>query len=378
MGTTTTRRQAARFLLRFGAFVALLLVMCELFFRVVLVARETPYPWQDETFMLQRYDVKGPTSGWFTSGRQVQQKSRWHINAEGWNSAQPYLPAADRDTPMIAILGDSQIDAMYTEWSESLPHQLELLGDARFAVYGFGHSGYKIGQYITVARYLAAKGFEPAVVILFINPGDVSSGVDAFGAKRRSNNTLLAWDARAAVDGGQRFTEQAPTPYRTTGFRRLLRQSAFVRYLVFNARINPLPGKQSDLALGRATRAQEGVEAASDPRYAEAVRHVVRRIRAILPKTTVTFLIDADRYAIYATGRAQPIGISPVISQVCAEEGCGVLDLTETLIRRFAEDGRWFNFDHNPHWNAYGQRVIADAVAGFLRARGDLPSAAPR
>lgn len=374
---THARRAALRFLLRFGAFVVVLLVICEVFFRVVLVARQTPYPWQDETFKLQRYDVNGPRTGWFTSGRQVQQKSRWHINAEGWNSAQPYLPAGARNKPLIAILGDSQIEAMYTEWAESLPRQLELLNDERVAVYAFGHSGYKIGQYITLARYMVARGFEPDVVLLFINRGDVSTSVDVLGGTPRSANTLLAWNAEAAR-GAPQFTEVPPTAYRTTTFRRALRQSAFVRYLVFNARINPLPGRQSDLALRRVTRAQEGIAATADPRYAAAIRYVVRRIRALLPGAQVHFLIDADRYAIYDGEPARPIGISPVISQVCASEGCGVLDLTETFARRFAAEGRWFNFDHNPHWNAYGQRVIAGAVDRFLRARGDLPSAAPR
>lgn len=363
-------RAQLRFLGRFGLFLALLFVICEGFFRVVLVARETPFPWQDETFSLQRYDPSGPRTGWFTSGRRIQQKSQWHINDEGWNNPHPYLPADQRDKPLIAILGDSQIDGMYTEWAESLPHQLELLTGERYAVYGFGHSGYKLGQYITVARYIAAKGFDPAVVVLSVNPGDVSGAVDALGGRRRSNNTLL----RVIPDppaGGIRFEEQPPTAYRTTRFRRLMRRSALVRYLVFNARINPFPGRQRDLALDRRAGRAEA-DAGDNPLYAAAVRHVVERIKGLLPRARIVFLIDGDRYAIYEHGAVEPIGISPVIERICAEAGCRVVDLTATYLRRYAAEDRWFNYRHNPHWDPYGQRVIAEALFADLEASGWL------
>lgn len=359
-----------RFLARFALFLALLFGVAEVFFRVALPARETPFPWQDPVHTLQRYDPNGPKTGTFTSGRQIQQRATWHINAEGWNSPRPYLPADQRDKPLIAILGDSQIDGMYTDWAESLPRQLELLTGERYAVYGFGHSGYKLGQYITVAEYLKAKRFEPAIVVLSVNPGDVSGAVDQLGGRRRSNNTLLSIVSKP--DAPIRFEEKPPTAYRTTTFRRLMRRSALVRYLVFNARINPFSGRQRDLALDRnAGRAE--ARARKDPRYAAAIRHVVRRVRGLLPNAKLVFLIDGDRYGLYETGTATPIDISPVITRVCAEEACEVLDMTATYTARFAADGRWFNFAHNPHWNAYGQRVIAAALFEKLTSKSRPP-----
>ncbi|MCA9541704.1 MAG: hypothetical protein KC620_22560 [Myxococcales bacterium] len=326
-----------RFLLRAAAFALIFALVAEAFFRVVVPARETPLPWQTPREGLRCYDAAGPIDGIFTSGRLAEQRARWQINPQCWNAPRPYLPAAERDRPVIAVAGDSQIEGFYVDAEAHLAARLTTLGGGAFETYAYGGSGYKLGQYLLLARYLAAEHIDPAVLVVFINRGDFAHAIDAFGARPQS---MLTFTWRDGVVG-----ERPPLPYAVQAWRRELRNSALARYLVFNARLNPFRDAMAEPGVGGALEE----DALVHPAYADILRHAIDGMRMALPTTKLAFVCEAG-----------PIPTSALIARECAARDCGHLDLTDA-------------FAHNPHWNAEGHRLVATTLHAWLAARGWLP-----
>lgn len=349
---------AARILLRAGVFVALSLLLMEAFFRWVIPARESPLPLQEPTEQLMCYDPVVPT-GIFTSGRLAQQRARWQINPQCWNAGVPYRSAAERDgQPLIAFVGDSQWEGLYVSWADHIAAQTQAaLGVAGYA---FSGSGYRVSNYARVARYLAEHGYQPQTVVYYINRGDFWAGVVDLGGRGRAHQ--IAWQPKRNT-----FEERDGAPYRTTRLRRLLRKSAFVRYAVFNARVNPLRGTaKAELAMASRTTYPEDDPAAA-PMIEKATDWLLDQTEAALPGARVIFVVDADRRAIERGERPAPrLGASAIIERICARRACTHLDLTPAFTAAYQANGR-LNFAHNYHWNAHGHAAAARALVELLR-----------
>ncbi len=360
----TSWRPPLRFLAHATLFVCVASLCFEAFFRWGLPARESPIPTEEPDFHLRCF-VPGQT-GLFTSGRLAEQRARYSINGQCWNSGVEYRedPAG---APLVAMTGDSQLEGLYVEWPEHLAAQTADRLGARG--YSFAGSGYKVVHFAMVARYLAQHGFDPRYFVIQINRGDFWSGVVQLGANRA--NPRLDLDP-----GTGRFTELAGARYRTSSLRRLLRSSALVRYVVFNARVNPFVSKDADVELGMADLSRYPE---SDPQHhpmmAAAARWLLDEVAKALPRTEVVFLVDADRRSIYRGDTPLVrLGSAAVLHDVCAARRCGVLDLTDAFAEHFRRTGEKLNFEHNYHWTSRGHAVAAEALAGYLRRTGRWPT----
>lgn len=354
-----------RLLARLAVFAALAAALLEVFFRTALPASESPIPWQEPTLGLLLYDPATPT-GVFTSGRLAEQRATWHINAQGWNAGLDYPPVAPGDAPLIAVLGDSQIEGLYVDWPDNIAARLTALSGGRVQGRAYGGSGYPLASFALVGRYLAQTGQTPAVIAVTINRGDFYYSIRGYG---RPRPTMPTWSYDAATGA---FTHHAPGPYRVRTVRRLLRASALVRYLFFNAGINPLAGDTVELGMVQRDRWPEA-EPAFQPVMAAAAGHLLDELRAALPAARVVFVVEADRRAIHEDHAPAPLEAVPVLRQVCQARGCGVLDLTPAMQAAFRADGQPLNFPHNAHWNAHGHDVAARALYQWLVAEGLAP-----
>lgn len=350
-----------RFLLRVAIFGLFFGLVTEAFFRWGLPAREIPTVGQQGELRLKRYDPTRARDGVFTSGRYAQQRSPWHINDWGWNSPFEYVADSERAHPVIAVLGDSQIEGFYVSGQEHLGRTVEALTGQRYQTYALGGSGYKLGQYILIARYLAAQKIQPKYMFLHINRGDFWSGVTNLGGSAKAPYLTLTVQPDGSVE------EHAPRRYSTPWYRRMFRESALARYVVFNARVNPFKrGVETDQEFASDAEKPEG-DAVTNPIYARVAGYAVAQIRAALPDTQVVFMHEGDRPAIYG-GDPTHLPISRMLEATCPQIGCGFLDLTDTFDREFKANGMRFEFAHNPHWNAYGHQVVGGAMAAFVDA----------
>ena len=364
---TRAGHPVVRLLVRAALFGLLALGVLELLLRFVLPARESPIPWQEPDQSLLLYDPSVP-DGLFTSGRLAEQRSPWHINTLGWNAGIEYRPAAERDRPVVAVVGDSQIEGFYVAWPEHIASRLSALSDGRIEGQSYGGSAFQIATFARIARYLGQHHLDPEVLVFAINRGDFWYTLRGYG-RPRAQLATWAFDPAAGT-----FTETPPAPYRTTTMRRLMRTSALVRYLVFNAGLNPLAGGDGP-ELGMAElKAFPEAEADFQPLIGPTTEHLLDEVAAALPHTFVLFAVEADRRAIHRGEVPAPIELSAPIAEVCRRRGCGHLDLTDAMVAAFRADGQLLNFPHNAHWNAHAHDVVARAIYAWLVEHDRLPT----
>ena len=366
----TDLRPQLRLLVRAVVFAALFAGVAEVVLRTAMPARESPYPRQEPLERLMTFDPIDNARGTFTAGRYAQLRVPYSVNAQGWNAGEDYMPAASRTEPLLAVLGDSQIEGFYVDWSDHIAQRLERTAGGAFVGYAFGGSGYRLAQFPPVTRYLARTGMSPQVVVLLLDVGDLAGSLRTFGVKPG-----VQYIAEQTPDGAG-FVEVPPTPYQTTPSRRLLRQSAIARYLLFNAKLD---------LFGQDAPAEPALGAPSVPPESQPentatldayVEWSVAAMRAALPDARFVLLLDADRRAIYRGDTPVPVlPTTPFFERACARhpDALACVDLAPVFDARYRADGQRFDFDFNPHWSAHGHAVAAEAVFDALRARGWLP-----
>jgi len=92
-------------------FTLSVLIVLEILFRTVFPACEPPA----SRLLPGGFPVYDPTygeSGTVTLGRVPLAGYRWHLNEDGWNSGQDYLPDSLRKRPLIALIGDSSVEGL--------------------------------------------------------------------------------------------------------------------------------------------------------------------------------------------------------------------------------------------------------------------------
>ena len=65
------------FMVWFILFGIVFLVSAELFYRHIVPARQSPLPSHDPLFQLRNFNHQATPSGFFSSGRWIQQRSHW-------------------------------------------------------------------------------------------------------------------------------------------------------------------------------------------------------------------------------------------------------------------------------------------------------------
>ena len=99
------------------------LLFLELFFRFIIPAAEAPTPYMDPEYQILRYNPDENTSGTFAYGKFSTHRFKWNINNEGWNAPYDYYPKTE-NRQLIAVIGDSYIDARQVNYDESYPYVL--------------------------------------------------------------------------------------------------------------------------------------------------------------------------------------------------------------------------------------------------------------
>jgi len=342
----------------------LLFVLLEVLFRTVVPATDEPYAIYDPTDRILRYDPTRHTDGLHTVGPGAEDRARWHINNAGWNSEIDYSPPEARRLPLVAVIGDSYVEALNVDTDESFVALLRRRLPGRSDVYSIGKGGAPLSQYLQEIRY-ARRRFRPSVLVVNVVHNDFT---ECFRERSIHPHFL-----HVRVNGGE-VEEVPPEPYRPSELRRLVYRSALVRYVWLNLKVQLL------FSSGAAAIAREGTEPREEqtavaPDVRAATQWLVGRILDENQDTRILFVIDGPRADIYK-GRT-PTGTHflqiRLMSDVCARLGCDLLDLTQTFTESWRQDGRPFNSPWDYHWNEHGHRVVAEAVYRRLEEDHLLP-----
>lgn len=395
--SSSKTRGAFALLVRVAVFALLFGVVAEVWFRTAMPACEWPVGYQQQPSAVARYDPGGPTSGLFTSGRLCRRGGEWLVNDAGWNSRIDYESAGERRRPLIALLGDSYIEGFLTDTDQHIDSYLPAMLPST-AAYAFGMSGWYLEQYVAVSRY-AQDRFQPDVLIVFIDAGDVTDSLRADGTA--SPNW---WQIGAR---GASFEEVPPTSVKPdfgkqSAIIRYPRLSAILRYVSFNAlMVVPSPRVTLDRLVGRFTR-PGNTPSAGTPQMEEAgaqaddsahdlfaaADFMVSRLCSDHPGTPIVFVAHrqpsnlngwdtSDRYLpvqdiegtpLFRDGRA--------VEAACEHRAqCSFVDLRYAFSRDWSAHHVRFESADNVHWNAYANRLVARVLADVIIENGLLSGA---
>ena len=338
------------FLTRLILFTVVLVVVLETFFRLVLPACEHPRSWQDDVFKITRFDPTWQSHGTRTSGRFAHEQGDWRINAAGWNSLFEYTERTDPDRPRIAVIGDSYVAGFAVDVDLHLAEQLYDLLDGRADVYAFGVPGAPLGHLVGVARYVEAT-YDADIYLIFAGHGAVEH---SFG--RSSPHRFCVVDRAGKLELEPPLWIYRPNPY-----GRFIYRSAVVRYLTMNRRawLQGGTGGVLDLQQALAMAVAEPL-----PRDLAVARFLQQEMRSVLPEDHIVYFTDALRNLIYDQPATPPPAQDYRLLAATADDdvGTSLVDLTEAYRRDYDVHHQRFDDPPDPHWNARGHGVAAQAL----------------
>ena len=271
--------------------------------------------------------------------------------------------ASDR-SPLLAIIGDSYVEALQVQNSDALHGRLQKAAmDGR--VYSFGSSGSPLSNYLAYGK-LATETFNADALVFVIVGNDFDESLTKYKnapGMHYFNHTSANW-------------ELVRRDYAPNTAKALLRPSALARYLFVNLQINQRLNSWRN-SRKRSADAETYVGNTSARFSAERLadsRKVVDRFFAELPRQTtlpperILFVVDGMRPHLYDAERLERAQGSyfdvmrRYFSHVAEALGYEVIDMQPVFIREFTANGSRFEFPNNGHWNESGHALAAREI----------------
>lgn len=360
--------------------IVLTLLAFELVLRFLPVARAPAVAPATAADPIQRYVANAPFT--WSVGWNLQNVVRGGTNAQGFVANYDY----DRSgtSPLVAVIGDSFIDALVVPFADTITGRLQQAIGARGRAYAFAQSGAPLSQYVAYATH-ACETYRPERLVITIVGNDFDESLFA----RRQRNGFFHLHPKA--DG----FDFALTPAPPQGFsERIARNSALALYVFRNILTS---GRIAPLLIGRANADESRPAAyvgntlaeASAARVAEGEKVIgwfldrLANSMCVEPKHTV-LVVDAMRPEIYDPARlqaARPSYFGRMRTKLlddAAARGFRVVDLEQPFLTSFAKDNRRFESPIDNHWDDHGHAVATEAVIAALSGWAPLSEARPR
>jgi hypothetical protein len=286
------------------------------------------------------------------------------VNNAGFVNDQDY---ARDGPPLIAVVGDSFIEAQMVAYGETLQGRLAAALAPKTRVYSFAGSGAPLSQYLVWAGY-AVKEYGARAVVISVVGNDFDESLAAY----RLGPGF--WQYAPDANGVLQLTLN---PHRAGTLVSLARHSALARYIIINLGIqNRLFAIRwlGEMIFGKPANAQPryagNTDASADEKRVRdslgaidaALRDVPERVG--LPADRVLFTLDGFRSADAAREGAGSYFdlMRRAFIEKAAAKGYEVIDLDTRFIPRHARSGESFEFYDDNHWNAAGHEVAFEAV----------------
>jgi hypothetical protein len=291
--------------------------------------------------------------------------NRGRVNNAGFVNDQDY--SKDDRAPLLAVIGDSYIEAAMVRYPETVQGRLAKSLDGRLRVYSFAASGAPLSQYLIWARH-AVKQYGATALVINVVGNDFDESLAAY----KTGPGFWLYVSDANQDLHLKLFEYHPSE-----LRNLLVASALARYAIFNLQAAALAFR-APAATGYAGNTSAD---ASESRIRNSVAAVDAFFRDLadlvgLPPDRVLFTLDGMRYPEAAeAARGSYFDVMRRAFKSKAESlGYEVADLDSWF---FARHGERFEYPRDGHWNATGHEVAAEAVraSNLMRILTDGTSA---
>ncbi len=151
--------------------------------------------------------------------------NRGHVNNAGFVNDQDYRK--DGELPLLAVIGDSMIEAAMVPYRDTLQGRLAELLAGKLRVYSFATAGAPLSQYLIWARH-AVREYGAQALIINVVGNDFDESHSAY------KTSPGFWHYVPDVDGTLRLRL---FEYRPGRLRDVVVASALARYLLFNMQV---------------------------------------------------------------------------------------------------------------------------------------------
>jgi hypothetical protein len=342
----------------FGLVAALIFLEIAFRFLPVRESLQTQPVTRDEPYL----HFKPNNRVMFSMGWNFSIVNKVRVNNYGFVNDQDYDPGAT--SPLMAVLGDSYVEAAHVAYPETLQGRLAAAVAGRGRVYSFASSGSALSQYLAYAQF-ARDRFRPAALTVVVIANDF-------------DESLMEYSS----DPGFHYLRQTPSgsyslelvPFEPSLAHRLFRRSALVRYVHGNGFIDAARRRLRAAVSGEETRFVGNVAAEVDAARLKKSQDAIDYFLTTLPRYSgvppdrIVLLVDGERPQLYDAQQlkaAQTSYFSQMRSYLVTHArplGYNVVDLQPRFVARHARDGMRFEWPIDAHWNAAGHDEAAKAV----------------
>ncbi|MHB1218308.1 MAG: hypothetical protein ACYC1L_08945 [Alphaproteobacteria bacterium] len=301
------------------------------------------------------------TSTW-SEGWNFESVNRVHVNNDGFINDQDYDPSMS--TPLLAIVGDSYIEAGMVPFPETIGGRLAADLRGRGRVYTFAASGAGLPQYLVWADY-ARRRYHPDAFVINIIANDFDESLWHRGQSPGFHHFQRMPDGTAVL---------RRVDYQPSFWRLLLRHSALAMYLITNMKVQQLLNFSVQSLGANDKRWSSNIPYESSEIAFADYRWAVDSFLDALPAATG---VDADRIVLVFDA-LRPDMYDPVllpeaergtwgvmrayVMQQARTRGIGTVDLQPVFAESYAREHRRFEFPHDGHWNGLGHELAAQAI----------------
>ena len=296
----------------------------------------------------------------FSKGWNFSIIAHKNSNNFGWNNVADYRPG--ETTPLLVVIGDSYVEAHAVDAGKSAPELLDSGVRGKGRVYSIGLSGAALSQYLVFADY-ARTTFRPAAMAFVI----VGNDFDESLLKYSSHPAFHYFEENGNEFGMRRVDYQLSTA------KKILRQSAFVRYVMLNLSLKETLQRLPRSAAGREEYVGN-VRATVEPtRLADSMRAIDEYFRQLPLRTgldprSILFVVDGPRPALYSPDALKKAESSYVVrttryfKEQALARGYEVVDMAPVFIDKHRSDNVRFEFPIDGHWNELAHRLVAEEI----------------
>ena len=287
--------------------------------------------------------------------------NRGRVNNAGFVNDQEYHK--DEKLPLLAIIGDSMIEAAMLPYRDTLHGRLADALAGRSRVYSFAGAGAPLSQYLIWARHAVREYGARALVISVI-----SNDYDESHAAYKTGPGFWHYVPDAHGELQLRLFE-----YHPGWMRKAVLRSALARYLVFNMQLGQRWLELKSWLTGEAIVAgfREGATA-SDPdeeRTRDSIAAVDAFLRDLpsyvdLPPSRILFMVEGFRYADAAAAAAGTYfdRVRRALLEKTVALGYEAIDLDPPFFEHHRRTGEPVELPRDGHWSATYHGVAFEAV----------------
>lgn len=297
-------------------------------------------------------------TGVISFGKLGEKQVNYRINNCGWNSAIDYDTTDTR--PLIAVIGDSYIQAMQVGVNQSYPALLQQKLKNTYRVYSFGFSGAALSQYVSMGEYVQ-KTFKPQIIIF----NSIHNDFDESFCHLKGNG--MGFMCLDTVNYQTHYFDfQQPKTLRSEWLHKMIYSSALVRFLAvhgnvkngwqikptgnFNQNIDPIRVKALSSKIDR------------------AIEVLLEKIKNENPDSRILFVMDGLRNDIYknTVSTSNLAWLQTLMKDKVTAEKMEFIDLTDSFLTDYQRHKTHFESETDYHWNEYGHQKVAEVVERYL------------